>query len=119
MEQNIKDRRRAQSLRKNMTKEERHLWYDFLKTYPVQFRRQYSIGCYYVDFLCYQARLVVELDGSGHYEPEAQAYDKRRTAFIESQGYHVLRFTNLDILRNFAGVCQSIDESVRKRLPKG
>ena len=119
MESNIKDRRRAQSLRKNMTKEERHLWYDFLKTYPVQFRRQYSIGCYYADFLCYQARLVVELDGSGHYEPEAQAYDKRRTAFIESQGYHVLRFTNLDILRNFAGVCQLIDETKRKRLPKG
>ena len=64
-------RQRAQVLRKNMTKEERHLWYDFLKAYPIQFKRQYPIGNYIVDFYCYKARLVVELDGSQHCEPEA------------------------------------------------
>ena len=68
-------RQRAQILRKNMTKEERHLWYDFLKAYPIQFKRQYPIGNYIVDFYCYKARLVVELDGSQHCEPEAISYD--------------------------------------------
>ena len=68
-------RQRAQVLRKNMTKEERHLWYDFLKAYPIQFKRQYPIGNYIVDFYCYKARLVVELDGSQHCEPEAISYD--------------------------------------------
>ena len=63
--------RNSQKLRKNMTKEERHLWYDFLRTYPIQFKRQYTVGCYVVDFYCYQARLVVELDGSQHCEPDA------------------------------------------------
>ena len=62
-------RRRAQNLRKQMTKEERHLWYDFLKSYPVQFKRQYAIGAYIIDFYCFQAKLIIELDGSQHVEP--------------------------------------------------
>ena len=106
----------AKMLRKNMTKEERHLWYDFLKTYPVQFRRQYAIGCYYVDFYCYQAKLVIELDGSQHTESQAVEYDKARTAFLEKEGLTVLRFYNSDIWGNFPGVCQRIDEEVKKRL---
>ena len=109
-------RKNAQSLRKNMTKEERHLWYDFLKTYPVQFRRQYMIGCYIADFYCYRAQLVLELDGSQHYTPEEQAYDKKRTDYMESQGIQVLRFSNLDVLRNFAGVCEMIDLTVNARM---
>ena len=116
MEQNIKNRRTAQKLRREQTKEENHLWYDFLKTYPVQFRRQYPIGVYYVDFFCYQAGLVVELDGSQHTEPKAIAYDRERTAFLQQQGYAVLRFSNLDIWRNFAGVRQKIDETVKRRI---
>ena len=116
MEQNIQQRRRSQKLRREQTKEERHLWYDFLKTYPVQFRRQYPIGPYYVDFFCYQAKLIVELDGSQHTEPEAVAYDKARTAYLQAQGYAVLRISNLDIWRNFRGVCEAIENCVKSRI---
>ncbi len=116
MEQNLKSRRTAQKLRRTQTKEENHLWYDFLKTYPVQFRRQYPMGHYYVDFFCYQARLVVELDGSQHAEPDAVAYDLKRTAFLQEQGYTVLRISNLDIWRNFTGVCETIDRYVKLQL---
>ena len=116
MEQNLKSRRTSQKLRREQTKEENHLWYDFLKTYPVQFRRQYPIGCCYVDFFCYQAGLVIELDGSQHAEPEAIDYDQARTRFLNENGYFVLRISNLDIWRNFAGVCESIDNYVKLRL---
>ena len=108
----------SQTLRKNMTKEERLLWYDFLKTYPIQFRRQYTIGCYVVDFYCYQAKLVIELDGSQHYDPEAIAYDTKRTAYIQSQNLTVLRFTNRDIAERFRSVCEAIDIAVKQRLRK-
>ena len=116
MQQLIKDRTRAQTLRKNLTKEERHLWYDFLKTYGVQFRRQYQVGPYYLDFYCYRASLAVELDGSQHMEPEALKYDADRTRFLEEKGIRVLRFSNLDIHRNFAAVCEVIDAAVRESL---
>ena len=108
--------RRSQELRKNMTKEERHLWYDFLKTYPVQFRRQYVIGPYYVDFFCYQAKLIVELDGSQHCEPEQLEYDNKRTEYLEKQGYCVVRFSNRDVMGQFRGVCTAIDNAVQYRL---
>ena len=116
MEENIAQRRRAQSLRKSATKEENHLWYDFLKTYPVQFKRQYQIGLYYADFYCYRARIVIELDGSQHYELEGAEYDSRRTAFLEKQGLLVLRFSNYDIWKYFPGVCETIDQAVRERV---
>ena len=109
-------RNNAQRLRKNLTKEERHLWYDFLKTYPVQFRRQYGVGNFIVDFYCYEARLVVELDGSQHYDPICAEQDRKRTAFIESKGLAVLRFSNADVMRRFSGVCQQIDETVKMRI---
>ena len=109
-------RRRSQELRKNMTKEERHLWYDFLKTYPVQFKRQYAVGPYYTDFYCYQAKLIVELDGSQHYEPENVQRDMERTAYLELQGFLVLRFSNRDIWERFRGVCEAIDAAVKQRL---
>ena len=108
--------RNSQKLRKEMTKEERHLWYDFLKTYPVQFKRQTPIGDYIVDFYCFQAKLVVELDGSQHCTPEALEYDRRRTRFLESQGLYVLRISNLDVMREFRGVCEMIDTAVRDRM---
>ena len=108
--------RRSQSLRKSMTKEERRLWYDFLKTYPIQFRRQYSIGPYFVDFFCYRARLVVELDGSQHCEPQTIAYDNARTEYLQKQGLFVLRLSNRDITERFRSVCETIDSTVRNRL---
>ncbi len=102
----------AQSLRKNATKEERRLWYDYLKSCPKQFKRQTVIGNYIVDFYCEKAKLVIELDGSQHYEEDAQAYDAKRTGYLDSLGITVLRFTNLDILKNFVGVCTAIDKKV-------
>ncbi len=108
-------RKRAQSLRKNMTEEEKKLWYQFLKTYPIQFRRQYQIGNYIVDFYCYRAKLIIELDGSQHCEPAAIAYDKRRTDYLSRQGFYVIRVSNLDVQRNFRAVCEYIDRITRKR----
>ena len=116
MKELLEDRRKAQTLRKNQTKEENHLWYDFLKSYPVQFKRQYQVGPYYADFYCYKAALVIELDGSQHYEDEGAAYDAQRTAYLNAQGLKVLRFANTDIWKNFAGVCETIDAEVRRRL---
>ena len=100
-----------------MTKEERHLWYDFLKTYPVQFKRQYPIGIFIVDFYCYRAKLILELDGNQHCEPDAVAYDRRRTAYLQEQGYYVLRISNRDVTERFRSVCEAIETAVRDRLP--
>ena len=118
MAQNEKMLRNAQNLRKNMTKEERHLWYDFLKTYPMPFHRQYIIGQYIVDFYCHQARLVLELDGSQHCEPEKMEYDRRRSIFLKEKGLLVLRISNLDVIRNFRGVCEMIHIAVQDRLSR-
>lgn len=108
----------AKELRKNMTKEERHLWYDFLRTYNVKFLRQKILGKYIVDFYCAKAKLVIELDGSQHYEDDAIKYDNERTAYLENFGVKVLRITNLDINRNFEGVCQYIDAQVKELTEK-
>ena len=108
--------RRSQSLRKQMTKEERHLWYDFLKTYPIQFKRQYPIGYYFADFFCYQAKLIVELDGSQHCEPDEIEYDRKRTEYLQQQGYFVLRLSNRDVMTQFRSVCECIDNVVRNRM---
>ena len=98
----------SQSLRKNMTKEEKHLWYDFLKKLDLNVYRQKVIEKYIVDFCISSAMLVIELDGSQHYEPEHKEYDKQRDDFLRSLGYTVLRFTNGDIHSNFEGVCMQI-----------
>jgi len=109
---------RAQELRKNMTKEERRLWYEYLRNYPKQFRRQVAFGNYILDFYCASAKLAIELDGSQHYEPEGQQYDNQRTAFLNSIGIEVLRFSNKDVLQNLRGVCQMIDMAVERRVQK-
>ncbi len=106
----------SRDLRRNATKQENHLWYDFLKKHPLRFNRQRIIGEYIVDFHCPKANLVIELDGSGHYEDDAIEYDKRRTAYLESLGLTVIRFTNTDIDRNFDGVCQMIEEAILSQL---
>lgn len=109
---------RARELRKNMTPQEKRLWYDFLRTYPVKFYRQRAIGNYIVDFYCSKARLVVELDGSQHYDPDNERYDAERTKQLEACGLRVLRFSNYDMARYFEGVCGTIDRAVSESLGK-
>ena len=104
----------ARTLRKNMTKEERHLWYDFLKSYPVMVHRQKVVGNYIVDFYIAKAKLVIELDGSQHFETEGQTADAKRDAYLREQGSTVLRIPNNELNQNFPGVCEYIDMQVRK-----
>ena len=106
----------AKELRENMTKEERHLWYDFLRNYPIKFTRQKVLGKYIADFYCAKANLVVELDGSGHYEDVGLMNDEKRTQYLEQYGIKVIRISNLDVLKNFEGVCMYIDNEVKQSL---
>ena len=98
----------SKALRINMTKEERHLWYDFLKTLPVTVNRQKVISKYIVDFYIATAKIVIELDGSQHYEDSGKENDAIRDEFLSSLGIKVLRYTNLDIHQRFDSVCQDI-----------
>ena len=104
----------AKTLRKNMTKEEKHLWYDHLREYHIRFTRQKVIGNYIVDFYCAKANLVVELDGSQHYEVGEQEKDAERTAFLEQYGLRVVRIPNNAVNENFRGVCEHIDNLVKQ-----
>ena len=106
----------ARALRKEMTPEERHLWYDFLRDYPVKFQRQKVLGNYIADFYCAKAKLVIELDGSGHYTSEGKMHDEKRTEFLSGYDLKVVRIINSDITRNFIGVCRYIDMLVNKAL---
>jgi very-short-patch-repair endonuclease len=106
----------ARELRKNMTKEERHLWYDFLREYPEKFTRQKVLGKYITDFYCAKANIVIELDGSQHYEDNGMKQDALRTEFLEQYGLKVIRISNLDINKNFEGVCMFIDNEVKQSL---
>ena len=101
-----------------MTKEERHLWYDFLKSLPLTVHRQKVIGSYIVDFYIASARLVIELDGSQHYADVAIQADRSRDADLQSLGLQVLRYANSDVNRNFPGVCQDILNHINKSLKK-
>ena len=116
MEKNERRTRFSQELRKHATKEENTLWYQYLRRYPVQFRRQCVLGPYIVDFYCAKAKLVIELDGSQHYEPDGIQKDRERTVYLEGLGLFVLRFYNTDINRNLRGVCQTIDRITGQRL---
>lgn len=109
----------AQELRKNQTKEEARLWYQFLRKYPQQFRRQHPIGTYIVDFYCAKAKIVVELDGSQHYESDGISHDIERTAYLEALGLKVLRFSNSDVNIKFPNVCAAIDLAVKERMREG
>ena len=104
----------AKTLRKNMTPWERKLWYDFLRYYPVRFQRQKAIGNYIADFYCAKVRLVIELDGGGHYTAELARKDEMRTKDLASMNLTVVRICNLDIDRNFSGVCEYIDLTVKR-----
>ena len=109
----------ARSLRKNMTKEERHLWYDFLRTLPVMVHRQKVIGPYIVDFYIAEANLVIELDGSQHYEQEGRQADEQRDAYLNGLGLTVLRYSNADVNQSFEAVCQDIWNRIQKPSPRG
>ena len=106
-----------------MTKQEKHLWFDFLKDYPIRFKRQEIIGNYIIDFYCVKTKLAIEIDGEQHYTTkQTLGYDKKRTAFLNSYNIPVLRFSNFEINQNFRGVCETIDSYVMQRLqsfPKG
>ena len=106
----------ARQLRKEMTPWERRLWYRFLKDYPLRFQRQKCIDNYIADFYCFRAKLVIELDGGGHYNPESKRKDEIRTRILEGYGLKVLRFCNSDIDKNFYGVCTVIENEVKKRI---
>ena len=101
-----------------MTPWERKLWYEFLRQYPIRFQRQKAIGNYIVDFYCAKARLVVELDGGGHYTEEQWQKDDLRTKDLEKMNLRVVRICNLDIDRNFKGVCEYLDLLVKESLPQ-
>ena len=106
----------AKVLRKNMTKEERHLWYDFLQNYPIRFLRQKVIDNYIADFYCHTARLVIELDGSQHYSKGGLIKDKIRTEKIEERNLTVIRIPNNYVNNNFRGVCEYIDNIIKQTL---
>ncbi len=106
----------ARNLRKNTTKEERKLWYEFLRDYPIRFTRQKILGKYIADFYSGKLKLVIELDGSQHYTEKGEEYDKCRTEFLGGYNITVLRISNLDIMTNFYGVCTYIDRYVKMRL---
>ena len=100
--------RHSREMRHAMTKQERHLWFDFLKSLPQTVRRQKVFGSYIVDFYIASKKLVIELDGSQHYEDTGKDYDKRRDAYLKSLGLTVLRYANYDVDKNFGGVCEDI-----------
>ena len=98
----------AQSLRRNMTKEEKHLWYDCLKTLPIAVKRQKIFGKYIADFCIPKAKIIIELDGSQHYSQEGEKADQIRDRFFCENGYTVLRYTNLQIQQDFKTICEDI-----------
>lgn len=109
----------ARKLRKNMTPQERKLWYQYLRTYPIKFYRQRPVGPYIADFYCSQAKLVIELDGSQHYTVEGEAYDTLRSRRLQQLQLQILRISNRDIDENFAAVCDGIDQAVKRGLGQG
>ena len=98
----------SQELRKNMTPEEKHLWYDFLKQLPLTVNKQKVFANYIVDFYIHSAKLVIELDGIQHHSSENVNKDKARDAYLSELGITVLRYDNETVRKNFAYVCEDI-----------
>lgn len=109
---------RARELRREMTPQERYLWFDFLRDYPVRFRRQRVIESFVADFYCSRALLVIEIDGSQHFTPQGQAYDLERSAIFETYGIQVLRFSNYEVDTQFEAVCNLIRHVTEDRMQK-
>ena len=106
---------KARKLRREMTPHERKLWYLFLRKYPVKIYKQRIIDKYIVDFYCASAKLVIEIDGSQHYEEQGKTYDKERSAVLDSYGLKVIRYSNREIDREFSAVCEQIDQIIKER----
>ena len=106
----------SRMLRRNMTKEERRLWYDFLKKLPMHVNRQKPLGDCIVDFYIAAVKIVIELDGSQHYTEEGRAKDAERDEFLSSTGNMILRYSNYDLNTNFDGVCLDIRRNIEARL---
>ena len=100
----------SQKLRRDMTKEEKHLWYDYLKTLPFTINRQKVVGNYILDFYCSKAKIAIELDGSQHFEKDGQEKDIERDEYLGRQGITVLRYSNYDINHHFEEVCIDIEK---------
>ena len=107
---------RARELRKSMTPQERHLWYDFLKDYPVKIYKQRPIESFIADFYCSPAMLVIEVDGGQHFTEQGLAYDRERSAIFQSYGIQVIRFTNHEIDTQFDSVCNQIMRTIESRI---
>jgi very-short-patch-repair endonuclease len=110
---------RAKELRKNMTSQEKKLWYQFLNKYTIRFQRQKTIDSFIADFYCAKAKLAVEIDGSQHFTEEGLVYDNERSLILSKHGVDIIRFSNYDIDRNFVEVCRLIDYQVQKRIFEG
>lgn len=108
----------SKTLRKNMTDEEKHLWYDFLKNLPVTINRQKVIGKYITDFYCSSSKIVIELDGSQHFEENEKNKDFERDNYLNEKGIKVLRYSNVEIHKNFKGVCEDILKNIEERKGK-
>ncbi len=106
----------ARELRRKLTPQERKLWYELLRSYPVKFYKQRIIESFVVDFYCADARLVIELDGSQHYTEQGKAYDEERSKVLELYDLKVIRFTNLEIDQQFETVCEAVDREVKERI---
>ena len=106
----------AKFLRNNMTKEEKHLWYDYLRKCPVRFSRQKVLGKYIADFYSAEAKIVIELDGAQHFEKENRIYDEKRTEFLEQYDLKIIRIPNGEINTNFEGICRYLDKQIEQSL---
>ena len=109
----------AKNLRKNMTPQEKRLWYDFLSKYEIRFQRQKAIDNFIADFYCHKAGIVIEIDGSQHYTKEGMEKDEFRTDILEGYNLKVIRFTNRQVDTNFIGVCKYIKSIVEASLREG
>jgi very-short-patch-repair endonuclease len=105
-------KRSAQRLRRDPTPAERKLWFEFLREAPQKFTRQKPLRNYIADFYCASRLLVIELDGDSHFTAQAETYDARRTDALQAQGVRIIRFTNLEVMQDFEGVCQRIQAAL-------
>ncbi len=106
----------AKELRRTMTKQEKHIWYDFLRYYPIKIYKQRIIDSFIVDFYCAKAKLVIEIDGAQHYTPQGKNHDKLRTEALQKYDLMVIRFSNNDVETEFIFVCNTIDKVIQERL---
>ena len=107
---------RAKELRKESTKQENHLWYDYLRNYPIRIQRQKTIKGFIADFYCAKAKLIIEVDGIQHSSEQGRLYDAERTAILSKYGLTVMRIANKEIDSNFDSVCLKIDKEIQKRM---